>query len=424
MKKINILLIFIFLIFLLAACSNDESNNANGEITIASWAAAADSMEESAEKFMEENPGTKINVRRVGHDYQSIIPPLTSGTGAPDIVHIEQRDFQTFLRNFDGQFKDLSEEIGDKKDEFASIAWEAVEKDDGVYGVPWDLGPAAVWYRSDYYEEANIDVESIKTWDDFIEAGKQLQEELDGVNMVAFDTVGSDPNPSTWMILMNQLGGEYTDVEGNINFSNEANIRAMDMVKEFKDQGIVAHSGNWDELVQAVSTGKTASVILPVWFAGTISGQADGQAGLWDVMPLPAFDEGGTQQANLGGGVLAITEGSKNPDLALEFLQFALLTNEGQDIQMKYGLFPSWQPYYESEGFQVEDEYFGFKLADFFGSVATDIPSLKFGPYYMDFHNELLNAYGDVMNDNATTEKAFEDAEKRSQSATGLDISE
>lgn len=430
MKKSYISFIFvgILTIFLLAACSEKEvntskSDGSKGEITIASWAAAADSMEETAEKFMSKNPGTKIKIKRVGHDYQSIIPPLASGKGAPDIVHIEQRDFQTFLRKFDGQFKDVSDVIGDRKDEFASVAWEAVEKDGAVFGVPWDLGPAAVWYRSDYYDSANIDVESIKTWDDFIKAGKQLQEAVDGVKMVAFDTVGSDPNPSTWMILMNQLGGEYTDESGNINFSNEANVKAMQMVKEFKDQGIVSHAGNWDELVQAVSNGKTASVILPVWFAGTISGQADGQSGKWNVMPLPAFEKGGSQQANLGGGVLAITEGTKNSDLAVEFIKFALLTNEGQDVQMKYGLFPSWQPYYESEGFQKEDEYFGFKLADFFGSVAKDIPILKFGPYYMDFHHELKNAYGDVMNNKTSAVEALENAEKRAVSATGLKTS-
>lgn len=423
------------ILVLLVACSdsgsdmdtsseNGESDGFSGEISLASWAAAADSMEETAEAFMEQHPDATIKIERVGHDYQSIVPTLTAGVGAPDIVHVEQRDFQTFLRQFDGQFVDLTDEIGDCEDEFAETAWEAVEKDGKVFGVPWDLGPAAVWYRSDYYEEAGIDVESIKTWDDFIEAGKKLQNALDGVYMVVDDTVGSDPNPSTWMILMNQLGGRHLDENGKIDFANEPNIKAMEMVKRFKDEGIVLHAGNWDELVQAISNGDAASVIRPVWLAGTISAQAGNQAGLWNVMPLPAFEEGGPNQANLGGGVLAITEQSENKELALEFIKFALLTNEGQDIQMKYGLFPSWQPYYESEGFKKEDEYFGFRLSEFFGSVSMEIPPLEYGPYYMDFHNELLDAYGNVMNDRMDAKEALENAEERSASATGLEISD
>lgn len=404
------------------SAAGDGSEGLSGKITIASWAAAADSLEETAGNFKNIHPNAQIDIQRVGHDYQSIIPPLTAGKGAPDIVHIEQRDFQTFLRQFEGQFVDLQSEIGDKKDEFAEIAWAAVEKDGKAYGVPWDLGPAGVWYRTDYYEQAGIDVESIKTWDDFIAAGKQLQAAVEGVNMVAFDTVGSDPNPSTWMLLMNQLGGRYMDENGKIDFANEPNIRAMEMVKRFKDEGIVLHAGNWDELVQAVSGGKTASVILPVWFAGTISVQAEDQAGLWGVMPLPAFEEGGPNEANLGGGVLAITTQSENQELALEFIKYALMTNEGQDVQMKYGLFPSWQPYYDSEGFQKEDEFFGFKLADFFGSVAKNIPVLEFGPYYMDFHSNLLNAYGAVLTGQKSAEDALKEAEERSAAVTLLEI--
>lgn len=420
---------------LLVACSSKESEKTNsdsenasdgtsGEITVASWAAAADALEEAAENYMEENRDAKITIQRVGHGYESIIPPLTAGMGAPDIVHVEQRDFQTFLRQFDGQFVELTDQIGDREDEFAAIAWEAVEKDDKVWGVPWDLGPAAVWYRADYYEEAGINPDDIETWDDFIEAGKQLQEKVDGVKMVTFDTSGSDANPSTWMILMNQLSGEYNDEAGNIDFTNEPNIKAMEMVKKFKDEGIVYDSGDWSALVQTITNGDAASVILPVWLAGTISGQAGDQAGLWNVMKLPAFEEGGPHQANLGGGVLAVTENSENTELAISFIEYALLTDEGQDVQMKYGLFPSWQPYYESEGFSTEDEYFGYKLSDFFASVSTDIPKLDFGPYYMDFHSELLDAYGNVMNEVMDAEEAFKNAEERSSSATGLDIAD
>lgn len=433
-KGLLVLLSVVMVLSMFTACATNDNNEATddnetetteeltGEIEVASWAAAADSLEEAAEKFMEENPNATINIRRVGHDYSSITPPLTAGVGAPDIVHVEQRDFQTFLRQFEGQFVDLTDKMGDRKDEFAEIAWQAAEKDGQVWAVPWDIGPAAVWYRSDYFEEAGIDPDAIKTWDDYIEAGKTLQEKLDGVNMVAFDATGSDPNPSTWMILMNQLGGKYNDEDGKINFTNEENIKAMEMVKKFKDEGIVFDAANWDALMQAISNGDTASIILPVWLAGNIKGNAPDQEGLWSVMPLPAFEEGGPHQANLGGGVLAITTQSENPDLAWAFIEYSLLTEEGQDIQMKYGLFPSWQPYYEMEGFQEEDEYFGIKLADFFGSVSMDIPELDFGPYYMDFHSNLRDAYGNTLNGNMSAEEALREAEERSASSTGLEI--
>jgi len=413
----------------LAACggggdSAGSDGAASGPITIASWAAAADAMEDTAELYMAENPGTEIIVERVGHGYESIIPPLTAGSGAPDVIHVEQRDFQTFLRQFDGQFLNLTDEIADREGEFASIAWEAVTRDGEVFGFPWDLGPAAVWYRTDFYEQAGIDVDAIETWDDFIAAGHQLQDELDDVSMVTFDLTGSDPNPSTWMILMNQLGGRYTNDAGEIDFVNDANVRAMEQVHAFKEEGIALDSGDWSALVQNISSGNTASVILPIWLGGTIKAQAPDQEGVWGAMPLPAFESGGNREANLGGGVLAIHKDTQNAELAIDFLNYALLTEEGQTVQMDYGLFPSWQPFYESDAIQEEDPYFATNIGDFFASVSTDIPTLEFGPYYMDFHSELLNAYGQTLTGAADATAALEQAEDRAATATGLEIAD
>lgn len=416
-----------------AACSSGGSKSeqsgdpaAGGdcnEVTVASWAAAADALEEAAGVFMENNEGKTVNIQRVGHDYANIIPALTAGSGAPDIMHVEQRDFQTFQRQFEGQFEDLTEFLAPHQAEFAEVAWAAGGDGEKMYGVPWDLGPGAVWYRTDFYQQAGIDASKIETWDDFIAAGKQLQDAVDGVHMVAFDTTGSDPNPSTWMLLMSELGGRYTDSEGRIDFANEPNIEAMEMVKRLVEEGIVQDAGDWSALVQTVASGQTASVILPVWFAGTIEDQAPDQKGVWSVMPLPAFEQGGNTNANLGGGVLAISSGSKCKQLAQDFVEFALLTNEGQEIQLSHGLFPSWQPFYETEEFKAADTgFFAVNIPETFASLAQEIPELEFGPYYMDFHAELTNAYGKVMAANEAADKAFQEAEKRAATATGLEI--
>ncbi len=420
----------------LAACSSgggstEESGATSGEqaasscegpITVASWAAAADALEEAAAAYAEQDGKAEIEIQRVGHDYANIIPALTAGSGAPDIMHVEQRDFQTFQRQFAGQFVDVTEFLAPYEGQFAEVAWTAGGNGEAMHGVPWDLGPGAVWYRTDLYEQGGISADEIETWDDFVTAGETLQSNLDDVNMVAFDATGSDPNPSTWMLLMGQLGGRYT-LDGKIDFANEPNLRAMQQVKDFKDAGIVYNAGDWAALVEAVSSGRTASVILPVWFAGTIEAQAPDQKGLWSVMPLPAFEKGGNHDTNLGGGVLAVSSGTECPDEALDFIQFALLTDEGQTIQLEHGLFPAWQPFYESEAFAKADTgFFQVNVPETFASLAQSIPNLEFGPYYMDFHSELNNAYGQVMSANQSPEAAFKEAESRAATATGLEV--
>lgn len=44
---------------------------------------------------------------------------------------------------------------------------------------------------------------------------------------------------------------------------------------------------------------------------------------------------------------------------------------------LKYGLFPSYTPFYKSEAFNIKDEYFGMELYPFFAiqtTIAGDTP--------------------------------------------------
>jgi len=434
LKSGIILMSLVSVILIVSGCSSGEdsessadggSNGMEGEITIASWAAAADAMEDAAEAFMEEHPEANITIQQVSANYEAITPPLTAGSGAPDIIHTEQRDFQTFLERFGNQFLDITDMMAEKEEEFAEVAWTAVEKDEKIWGVPWDLGPVGVWYRIDYFEEAGIDPESINTWDDYIDAGKQLQNELSDVAMVTYDISGTAINPSNWMMLMNQLGGTFTNEAGEINFANEANVQAMEMVKRKADEGIVLNTSSWDEFMRAIVSGETATVIHPVWLAGSIQANAPDLAGKWGVMPLPAFEEGGPNQANLGGGVLAITTQSEHPELAKAFLEYALLTEEGQTIQMEYGLFPSWQPFYETDSFNTDDnDYFDFNLAETFAALSADIPELEFDANYSDYHQAIMEGYGRIFNEDLDPAEALEYAEERAASATGSTIAD
>jgi lactose/L-arabinose transport system substrate-binding protein len=429
----------LLLLSVLAGCSGgpdnaagkpDSGNNQTalsatdlkGDISVAAWNDAADALEASIPGFNKKYPNVKVNIQRVTASYDKIIPPLTAGTGAPDVLQIQQRDFQNFLMKFPDQFVDYTSKLNPRKNEFAKVAWVSVEKDSKVYGVPWDLGPVGVWYRKDMFEQAGIDPKSLITWDKYISAGKQLQGKLGGkVKMTTFDATSTD-YPTWWQILLHQQGGTLYNDKGEIKFTSEASIKAMNMLKKFKDEDIVFNTPTWDDRVRAVVNGSTATVIYPVWYAGTLRTQAKDQKGKWGVMPLPAFTEGGPNQANSGGSLLAVSSQSQKKDAAWAFIEYNLLSNEGQDTQMKFGLFPSWQPYYQTEGFKKTDEFFGFAYADFFASVSNKIPELNYGPHFLDFKKPLLDAFGGVMNGGKSPEAALKDAEAQSAKATGLKV--
>ncbi|KHF39579.1 ABC transporter substrate-binding protein [Halalkalibacter okhensis] len=436
--KMKHFLLAIVLMMLLAACSGGDSSEEtgspsnggddtetgelSGEIKVAAWNLAADSLTETAEKFMEEYPGTTVTVEYVSSDYDSIIPPLTAGQGAPDIMQIQQRDFPNFMHVFEGQFVDISDRLGEQEAEFAEVAMNLVKNDEGIYALPWDIGPVGLYYRKDFFEQAGVDPDSITTWDDFIEAGQKIDAEL-GVKMSAH-SLTNDDIAETYRMLMNQLGGEYYDENGNIQIVREENIQAMQMFKNFVDADLYVQAPTWDDRIRAFANDQIATVLFPVWYAGTIKTQAEDQEGKWGIMPMPAFEEGGPNQSHSGGSALAISSQTQNEELAWAFIEYTLMTNEGQDVQMEYGLFPSWQPYYETEKFKEVDEYFGISLSEFFGEVSTDIPTIDYGPYFRDINSAMVEAIGDVVIDGKDIEEALRDAEQRAASETGLEIVE
>lgn len=432
-KLMSSFLIVTIFVFLLSACnskqtsqkelgqSSSSGDEVSGEITVASWNLAADSLTETAKKFMEKYPETKVKIEYVTSDYNKIIPPLTAGKGAPDVIQIQQRDFPNFLERFPNQFVDLTKLLNGKEDEFVEVAMNLAKKDGHIYALPWDLGPVGVYYRKDFFKKAGVDPKSITTWDKFIEAGKKIQDANDGVKMLALG-LSSDDIADMYRMLMNELGAQYYDKDGKIKFVTKENIKAIQMYKRLVDEGLVMDAPTWDDRIRAFVNNKVAAIVYPVWYAGTIKTQAADQKGLWGLMPMPAFEEGGPNQAHMGGSVLAISTQSKNQKLAWKFIEFALMTNEGQDIQMKYGLFPSWKPYYQTEQFKAVDEYFGVSLSEFFGKLSTNIPLLDYGAHYMDINNAIIDALGAVISKDADIAKALKKAEQRAARDTGLDI--
>jgi lactose/L-arabinose transport system substrate-binding protein len=408
----------------LAGCGGESGGGAaGGAIKVASWNIAADALKEVVPAFEEKYPEASASVQYITFDYEQLIPRLQAGAGAPDVFSVGQQDFQNFLMRFPDQFVDLTGRMERYRDQFAPAPLATVEKGSKTYGVPWDMGPIGLFYREDYFEEAGVDPASLTTYDRFIEAGQELQERLPDVKMTAIDATGTGGNPATFFYLLNQLGGSFYDDEGRIDFTNEKSYRAMDLVRRIKEAGIYADAPTYDEWTRVVSNGDAATSISAVWDAGTIkSSGGEEQQGKWNVMPLPAFEEGGSRQATAAGSVLVVSSQSQSPDAAWNFIEQALLTNEGQDKSWKYGLFPSWRPYWETESFNEPDPYFGFPVAPKFVEIARDVPPLEFGAHFLDFQKPLGDAYAAVLTGNASPEEALARAEERAASATDLEI--
>lgn len=415
-NKITLFLSAFVLSILLTACGAGSGNNTSEDGVITIWVNNINVpvLEEAAKIYQKDHPEFKVDIIETGG--QDIIQKTTTGLqaggkGLPDGLLQTDDEIQGKLESFPDAFADLSALGYDEfKKDFPDFKIEAVSRDGKMYGMPFDAGPAAVFYRTDLYEEAGVNPEDIKTWKDFVAAGEKVKEAT-GKAMLSFDQ--ADANVYT--ILLNQQSEGYFDKDNNLTIGSDASVKAMEVLKDLNDKELLLGVTGWDSMVTTIANSETASVIAGGWLVGTIEKQAPDTEGKWGVMPLPAYEEGGSRSSVQGGSSFVIPSTGKNVEETYEFLKWFSTNVEAQEIAMKGGLFPSYSPVFESELFDAEIPFFNNqKIWRFFADEMEKIPTIYYTKNDPIARDEIVKAQGEVVN-GAKPEKAMQDAKKNTE---------
>lgn len=369
---------------LLAGCSSKTPATGGSKdkvtISVMAWNDAADALSACIPAFEAANSNIKVNVIKTGDSATKITAAFAAGSGAPDMCQFQQQDIANYYKKFQKSFVNLEPYFAKEsglKDQFASWVWPAISIDGKAYSFPWDIGPAGMYYRTDIFKNAGVDVNTIKTYDDYIEAGKTIVAKTGGkTKMIGLNYTGI----SNFDLLVRQQGGQIFTDSGDINLNSTEAKNVLEIEKKMKDAGItIDDRGDWNQGITNLNNNSIATVLYPVWYAGTMMNSAKDLSGKWAVTTLPAFAPGGPTASNAGGSVLAITSQSKHPDEAFKFIKYCFATNEGNDIQCKFGLYPSWTPYYTTANFTKKWDYFGGQsIYSFFGEVSKNVKSFNF----------------------------------------------
>ena len=390
----------------------------SGDIHIAAWNDAADSLNAIAEKFNAIDGHTgKVIVDEADGSYTKLKPALAAGVGVPDIFQTQNRDIQAFYNNYGvEQFLDMTPVIQAEEKNFVEFALANCVTDDGkYYSVPWDIAPAAMIYRSDVFAQAGIDPLTLTTWDKYIEAGKELKKLDPGYAVEAYCYNGSTGFDQV-LIYMNELGGQYYDAEGRVDLTSPEMLKATELMKKMADEGVAMDIPDaWGDRIAAINDGKLVSMIYPVWFLGTMKSACADLSGKWALAPMPAFEEGGNNMANAGGSILAVYSGTQNPQLCVDFIRYALMSDEGNDINMAHGLFPSYIPSYATQAFSAADEDVGGQSIGGFFKELTGAPTTHFGPYFSYVARAMMAGTGNILANGMDPQQAWAAAAEEAQ---------
>lgn len=374
----------------LAACgSSGDGEKAkkkdDNKLTIWAWDESFNikAANEAKDIYAKENPDAEVEVVTMAQDdiVAKLNTSLSSGSydGLPDIVLIEDYRIQGYLTAYQDEFADLSDIAS--VDDFASYKTGVNQVDGKMYGIPFDSGVAAVFYRTDLIEQAGYTSEDMQnlTWDKYIEIGKAVKEKT-GKHMLTLD-----PSDLGQIRMMLQSAGTwYTDEEGKVNIKdNEALKQAFSTYQKIVDSGISKQVSDWDQFVGAFNNGDVASVPIGCWISPSIL-KAEDQSGKWAVAAFPKMAENAdsVNASSIGGAGWYVLKNVGHEELAKDFLSKTFASNAElmNQLAVDINLVSTLKAAESAENYTKGIEYYGGQevFADF-AEWQNAVPTVNYG---------------------------------------------
>jgi arabinosaccharide transport system substrate-binding protein len=329
---------------------------------------------------------------------------LSGGAGAPDLADIEQGAFGQFLRGkSEPDLVDLKPYLtaGGYMEELVASREALYTYNGKVYGVEHALTPVVLYYRSDIYEDAGINVDNLATWQDWIEASKDVAQ--GDISAIAFPTHD---------VLLRQNGSDYFDANGQVTLDGQASIDTMQWILDLRDVHKVGAQGpSGDAYWSAFKEGKFLSAVGADWYGGFFKDLAPELQGKMKAMPLPAFNPGGVRTSCHGGTGLTIVKFSPNVEEAWKFEEYSMLSIEGNVRRFELTtLFPPYIPAMDDPRLHKADEYFsGMDMGALFAEVGPSVPPQYQSPYRSELNSKVSGVWQDIYDLNLTPEAAFKE---------------
>ncbi|MFD1149910.1 ABC transporter substrate-binding protein [Saccharothrix hoggarensis] len=358
----------------------DAALREGGEITYWSWTPSAKAQ---VEAFQKEFPNVKVNYVNAGtgnDHYTKLQNAIKAGSGAPDVAQVEYQALPQFAMT--GALVDLGQYgFNAFEDDYSPSTWNSVKVGGGLFGLPQDSGPMALFYNKQVFEQHGIAVP--KTWAEYVEAGKKLHA-ADPTKYIASDT--GDAGFATSMIW--QAGGKPFTTDGKnvkINLQDEGARKWTSTWNELVEQKLVSTIPGWsDAWYKALGDGTIATLVTGAWMPGVLKSSVPDGAGKWAVAPMPTYD-GKPATAENGGGGQSVLKQSAKPALAAGFVRW-LNNGNGVKTFLESGGFPATTADLGSPAFKdLAEPYFGGQQINQVLTAAADevVPGWSYLPYQL-----------------------------------------
>lgn len=300
------------------------------------------------EVWNEQNPDRPLEITCTTYPYTDMhtkyITSLTAGTGAPDICDVEVSWYPNVVAGQDEWLVPLDEYAAPYMDTMVPARMQIYAGADGhYYGAPYHIGAGVMYYNVAVMSEAMgisqddviAKIDAVVTWDDYVALGEEYKAAINDESKywTSVDTGGCD-----WLWLaMAEYGEDYTG-----GFENPANVeidsvkKMLSMQKDWLDSGLaqVSPDGHVDLEAgyQNILDHNIVSFPKAMWYMSRFTNYMPEEKGNWYIAKCPVFEVGQKCSVGLGGTGTVVSQQSPNKELAAEFLCWAKMSEEGEQL--------------------------------------------------------------------------------------------
>jgi cellobiose transport system substrate-binding protein len=416
---------------LLAGCGGgsggvvtDGSRSEDGTVTITMGLYGVMGFEETdlLDRYMAEHPNVRIEAEVAGDEqtyYTALQTNLAAGSGLKDIQGIEIGRAAEIVDTQSDMFADFSTMTGN--DHFLPWKLNQVTTPDGeILGLGTDIGPMAVCYRKDLFEQAGLptDREEVSQlwqndWSEYVDAGERFM-----ANSQNGEIAYMDSSSALFNAMIYGHSEQFYNPGGELIYAeNPVVTEAWDLASRVASAGITAalpqFLPGWDP---GLANSTFATTVCPAWMLGHIIEKAgEENAGKWDVARAP-------QGANWGGSFLGVIEDSPVKEEAMELVAWLTEPEQQAYLFQELGNFPSSQEAIESpEVTEATSEYFsGAPIGEIFGQAALEIPAEQvLGPKDGTIKDLFAQSLQQIESQGKSPDDAWADIEENIERAVG-----
>lgn len=386
-------------------------------------------MNDAEEELEKRHPGLDIEINQVLLPYSEIREQSLSSIGngtTIDLLNVDQIWLGEFAER--GYLTDLSDaaRAWGRSSEWYQANWDGGTYKGRTYAIWAWTDIRGIWYWKDLLKEADVDPNSLKTWDGYISAAQELNAKLRPKGIEGVHLTGASHSPDLWFPYLWMLDGEILEIQGGHptrgsywypSYNQSNGVRAMEFLKQQVDAGIKPQrEHSWgSEFVNRSFAVMIEGSWMPGAFPPEERADLETKIGFLPLIPVP---EDGDQSATLmGGWLFSVPETSKNKELALELVMTMVEPRILVPLLVEYGYLPTQLPIGEGS---YSDEM--RQSSKFYDEMVSMLPIGHIRPNIPEYSliaEHIRQAIDEVYSGEKTPKQALDDAAAKSAIALG-----